>query len=444
MKKRLFVGLGMALMLVFVVQTIHVWAQNGNLKFYGLIGSYLVEVDPTNGEATEEVKHYFGLGDFEKIPVKVQTDKGPQESHLRGQILLKILKHERGVELHLMRLNLIANSVNCKKDKSGLISLSFIRESDEVSYSKDGSLQIDFRMNLHYPLITKIHGYRPQKEKEQDNFVPYVAYVKGILKGKFEPPLDTILEDFELKKEKLSIKLKLEASLNTDEHYMGKFEWKFDDVIKIAEAIEYKLKVQPVFIRSGPDDPSPTGKSFNTLIQSAKCMWRKCCVHLDVLEPVYVDNDAYKVIDNEQEARNLMNEVDIDDAVEIFVADRMATALYNGWGGGASFDSGTATAKIVSCDAQLEVPDPNDGFLGAINYNHLAHELGHSMSLLHPGGIAIPPMVVATPNTVMEPSGFYADNPHPQSQYNCDSADNPLFKYKFVLLSQRCIKNPEI
>jgi len=141
-----------------------------------------------------------------------------------------------------------------------------------------------------------------------------------------------------------------------------------------------------------------------------------------------------------------MDKVDVDDAVEVFVAEKMTTALYNSWGGGASFDSGTSDAKIVTCDAQLSVPNPNNGSLGAVNINHLAHELGHALSLKHPGVVATPPMVAATANTVMEPSGFYADNPHPQSQDNCSNADSPLIRTIFVmgLWDRRCKPNPEI
>ena len=53
MKKRLFIGLCIALVLVFATQTINVRASNGGLKLYGTIGSYLVEVDPDTGDASE-------------------------------------------------------------------------------------------------------------------------------------------------------------------------------------------------------------------------------------------------------------------------------------------------------------------------------------------------------------------------------------------------------
>jgi hypothetical protein len=180
-------------------------------------------------------------------------------------------------------------------------------------------------------------------------------------------------------------------------------------------------------------------------MQVAKCNWRKCCIHFNVLDPIYVDDDSYKELSSLNEWVALKNEVSVDNAIEVFMADHMTNQLYDDYGGGGCYDSGQADAKIVSCDAQLKVFDPTTGAsLGAVNYNHLAHELGHAMGLAHPGDIVNPPMVEATANTLMEPSGFVADNPHQQSQHNCDSLNNPLFYWRLIISDYRCVQNPEI
>jgi len=44
----------------------------------------------------------------------------------------------------------------------------------------------------------------------------------------------------------------------------------------------------------------------------------------------------------------------------------------------------------------------------------------------------------------MEASGFYADNPHPQSHFNCDNADNPILRWTIAKWTRRCRHNPEI
>ena len=77
-----------------------------------------------------------------------------------------------------------------------------------------------------------------------------------------------------------------------------------------------------------------------------------------VNEPIYINNSAYRVLDNSSEATSLKAEVNVANAVEVFVVERMSTSLACSWGGGACFSSGTASAKIVSCDQQMSVPCP--------------------------------------------------------------------------------------
>jgi len=390
-----------------------------------------------------KLKKAFGLAEISDQEVKIKTDSGTDSSKLNGQLILEINLTEKNHFLSIKKFNLTATSVKTEKGDTGLLSFSLVNNSDRIEYQKR-KIDMKFTMNLHYPLITKIHGYKRQKEEELDNFMPYVDTVAGHIEGEFERPLEELLELLRKMKEPPTVKLDLRGKLDALEYYVDQLSFQLVVVVVIAVAFRNRLKIQPVFVRKDATDQFPTGKSFDTLMQSAKCMWRKCCIDLLVLDPIYVDDESYKHINNSTEAQNFMNEVDVDDAVEVCVASTMSDYIYNNWGGGASFDSGTANAKIVSCDAQLSVPDPGDGSLGAINFNHLAHELGHSLSLRHPGAAATPPMVAATPGTVMEPSGFYADNPHPQSQFNCDNADNPILKWYLELWTHRCIQNPEI
>lgn len=343
-------------------------------------------------------------------------------------------------------MNLLATSVRCEKAESGLLSLG-LRKCVKLEYSEDGKVQMEFEMNLHYPLIDRTEGYRPEQQKEPDNFIPFVDTVKGKLKGEFKPRLEDIPEEQlqERVKKPLKIQLKFDVELVAEKYWVKRLI--ADDIIAIVIIVvilQNVLNIQPVFIRSSPSDTSPTGWSFDTMMQSAKCIWRKCCVFFNVLKPIYVDKGAYKVLNSLSEAISLLSEVNVDNAVEIFVVDRWDPI----WDGcGASFSSGTANAKIVTCDEQLKVPDPNNpgSYLGAVNVNHLAHELGHVMSLDHPGVVVISPMTASgTPNTVMEPSGFYADNPHQQSMHNCNNVASPLFRLSLTWVATRCIRNPEI
>ncbi len=377
----------------------------------------------------------------------VITNKGKQKSQINGELLFSISNDKETPKLTLDEANLIASTVEAKEGDSGQISLN-LRNPSVAKYSPDGTFEVSFQMNLHYPLIDKSKGYRKSEGKDLDYFVPFVDTIMGKIQGKFGEKLSFPMRE---PTKEMRVPITLSLDLKAQE-----FPWVTQIVVQnvsivgtviIAFAFFKTLPIQPVFIRSGPTDASPTGWSFDTLMQAAKCMWRKCCIFFNVLPPVYVNKANYKVLDTATEIDNLRNEVTQSNAIEVFVADSMNQYFYANWGGGATFGSGTANAQIVTCDAQLRVPDPNNpgAYLGAININHLAHELGHVMGLQHPGVPTYPPMTgTGTANTVMEPSGFYKDNPHAQSGNNCTHLGNPLFSYTLMPWASRCISNPEI
>lgn len=390
------------------------------------------------------IKQFFCVGEFTDIPVKVMTDAGQFTSKLKGQIILQAFNQDNAIRLRIKGFNATADSVRCKDGSTGLISLGLIHRSDRVKYAKSGDIEASLKMNLHYPLITKIHGFPKIREKEKDNFVPYVARVSGKIIGKFDKKLDSIIKEYKLiDSPPPSTSISIAVSLVAEDYYVNKLELTLKTGILIPLALERSLRIQPVFVRSGPSDTAPTGWAFDTLMENARVMWRKCCINLDVLPPIFIDDAAFKNISTQQDIDNLRGQINDDpDAIEIFVASSLGS-LEASWGGGVTFDSGTANAQIVTCDSQLEVHQGTTE-QGAINYNHYAHELGHVLSLLHPGLATSPPMAEATDNTVMEPSGFYADNPHAQSKLNCDNADNPILRWRIVKWSRRCRQNPEL
>jgi hypothetical protein len=170
-----------------------------------------------------------------------------------------------------------------------------------------------------------------------------------------------------------------------------------------------ELLVQPVFIAADGATP-PTGSDFYPLLARANELWAKCCIRFRAKCPTYVDNQGYRV-STQAEAIAFKDEVDVSDAIEVFVVERLDPE--DMWGGGATWGSGTAAAKIVTGDNQLP-----------LNKNHLGHELGHVLGLGHPsnpGGL-----VAGCVGSLMEPSGFFADNPDYQCSANCSNAANPL------------------
>jgi hypothetical protein len=389
------------------------------------------------------IKRLHALGNFTDVPVTLETDSGPVASTMKGQVLFVGTRQDTGIRLRISAFNATIAAVACEAGESGVISLGFVRRSDRLSLARNGELSGSLKMNLHYPLIDRLHGFRTSRQQEKDNFTPFVAPVKATFEGKFARGIGAVVREYTSIDKPPTTDLALSAVLLADEYYIRKIEFTLNTKILFPLALARQLTIQPVFVRSGPADAAPTGWSFDTLMENARVMWRKCCIDLDVLPPIYVDGAAFKSISTQQQVNSLRSQVaDDPDAIEIFVTSSLGS-LESQWGGGATFGSGTAAAQIVTCDDQLEVYQGTTS-RGAVNYNHYAHELGHALSLVHPGDPVTAPMADATPNTVMEPSGFYADNPHSQSHLNCDNAANPVLRWTLVTWSRRCIHNPEI
>jgi outer membrane protein OmpA-like peptidoglycan-associated protein len=142
------------------------------------------------------------------------------------------------------------------------------------------------------------------------------------------------------------------------------------------------LDLQPVFLRTGPGDLSPTGITWPGRFAEASRIWGKLGVTLHGLGPVTIDSPLKTTGANDAEA-NAIAALRNGPGVEVFlVANDMAAS------GGAS------TAR--GCGAAGNIVLSDRGTSDTI----LAHELGHVMGLGHPGD--------ANPgdaNTIMEPSG---------------------------------------
>jgi hypothetical protein len=387
----------------------------------------------------------FLIGNLHDVKGAITTDQGEQNVLFRGSIGFRGVPDNRGgLALNLIRLNLLTTGVDTPKGNSGIIGLWLAKPVYGTSFNfHTGILEADFRSILHYPLIDNIKGFRPVESKEDANFPPYTEGMKGELSGKlpgglqpekgavsFEGKLTFTLDDPVLD---LIDKIVIYAPIE--------LHW----VVCVESVPSEILTVQPIFIGSGRDDPDVTGTAFDTLIRRAYDLWNRCgtvhCIRILVNRPIYINNDVYRVLDDEAEVTRLRSEVNIDDAVEIFVVERFDSALAVDWGGGGTWSSGTESAKIVTCDQQLDVPCPPPcgyGDCGDVNYNHLAHELGHVLNLDHPDGSY--GMGPSTPGSVMEGSGFCRDNPDRQSARNCRNASNPLLYWGRSL----CAESPDI
>jgi hypothetical protein len=162
----------------------------------------------------------------------------------------------------------------------------------------------------------------------------------------------------------------------------------------------------------------------------ANLQWRKADVIFDWRPWKTIWNSQYFTLDIAAgEDATLRAEVSDSDCIEVFFVDRFDNP--STWGGGATFSSGLASAKVISSDDNSR-PVCSSGT--ACNITHLAHELGHVVALHHPGAGGIPAyMANGTSGTLMCPSGFAADNPRRNSLDNELNANNPLFQLQFTL-----------
>jgi len=392
---------------------------------------------------------YYLTGNIESSEGTATTDRGRQGASLFGAIAFRVTPQEKGdLGIVLSGLNLVGKGVPTERGDSGVISISLARpESGLVYKPRTGEVSGEMEAILHYELIDRVKGYREQECKgECDKFDPYTERMTGKLSGRFMQPLQPTDKGSVQFEGELTFELTSEVLAAIRRVYIifrVVIDW---SLFTPAEV----LKIQPVFIGSGASDPSATGTAFTTLMNYAHDMWNRCgtvrCIRFAVNAPIYVNNSAYRVLDNSAEATALRGEVNVADAVEVFVVERMSTSLACSWGGGATFSSGTASAKIVTCDQQMAVPCPcpsactgycpcGSCLCGAINPYHLAHELGHVLDLYHPSDSPY-----STPTSIMEPSGFCCDNPNAQSAKNCRNADNPLLFWGTAI----CTRSPDI
>ncbi len=410
------------------------------------------------GRAPGEITpHYYLVGDLEEgARITVTTDKGAQQGRFNGQIAFRVTpRPTRSPGIELVRLNLVGEGVNAVIGDCGLIGLKLSEPAYKVRYgARSGRLDAGIETILHYSLIDKIKGFRQVQVQGELNLPAYTESMIGRLSGRLQQDLR------QPSSERVPFEGRIDFAL--DDPVVGAIQTVRLNMRLVLERIRERagltpadmLTIQPVFIGSGPSDPSATGSSrwppepgsaFDTLYRNAFDMWGRCgterCLHFIINRPIYIDNDAYRVIDSEFEARAFVNELDIPGAVEIFVAERLEFALSVEWGGGGTLGGGMEGARIVTSEQQLDVPcdSPCDWpDCGEVNPFHLAHEMGHVFDLAHPDGTnGTRP---SSWGSVMQGSGFCFDNPDLQSALNCRNASNPLLRLGYG----RCGGTPDI
>jgi hypothetical protein len=359
---------------------------------------------------------------------RIVTDAGIQTSTMNGQVAFHYQSSANGQpSMAMVGFNFIGSPVRTLRGSTGPVSLNLNRTSASTKefVPSTGLIRAEFELVLHYRLIDQVLG---QRKSGDDHFVSLTENMTGSFNGRFGKPVtpsSTTNTVGGAAAGKIS-----RAVLGA----IGSIEFELmpavvQIVVAPCDSIGMRsLPIQPVFVRSGPHDPAPTGRSLDVYLENAERIWNKACVTFEVLDPVYVDDAGFKVL-TEQESAALRATVDAANAVEVFFIESWDPVQT--YGGGVTFSSGTADAQIITADNNI---DQNPASL-----NNLAHELGHALTLCHPGTGCAAPRADGTAGTVMGPSGFWADNPDLQSRVNCAAASNPLLQFR----AQYCCYRPD-
>ncbi len=408
-------------------------------SIYFLLPILLFSFQPSLSPAAQSAPDQLLIADLEKVPVIVETDAGRQESQMKGQIAIRrLLDRQERVTLEVQSFNLRIASVKTEQGRgeTGQISFGLTKPAQTIAESVRGTdnFELGLSFTAHYPLISRLKGYGRADQKQEDDYPALTEAFVATLKGQLVPPREGKQENGSLAFQG-DIRLGQEFVLAAVRRIIVDFRISFGSIlVRLCPTGQFAqtrtLCVQPVYVRSGAGDSTVVQQNyFADELNTANSVWGRCCVRFEEAPAVFVNRADLQVITTNDgltstEEADLLDEVDNDDCVEVYIIE--ANVPESAHGGGATWGGGTADTKIIST-----ANNP------PINQRHLAHELGHAMGLCHPGTGCTAPRADGSAGSLMEPSGFFADNPDVLRQSECQNISNPLINSGLPLCCQK-------
>lgn len=354
-----------------------------------------------------------------------------EEQLKRGEVEV----HQFNLVFPGVRQSAITGKEPKSKQNVGLLGMSVPVSRTKVRLRYDPQNQTatgEIPVQVHFPQLDEIFPPEFVKGRESDFAVSRTQRGRVKLELKFATPLDKAASDAAQSRKEATAMARASARIEVEPLQAGgaviagyQFDFReFQIPLRIAPLFIFevarRLCVQPVRIRNNASDASPTGAGLAFGMPGANTQWGKADITFNVRSWMTVTNAALKVATEGAEEDQIRASVDVGDCIEVFFVENFSPVSLHG--GGATWSSGTAAAKIISSDGNATF---------GVDLTHLAHELGHVLSMGHPGN----PFGLFDPstNSLMCPSGWHNDNPKRNSQDNANNAANPLLRFAIKL-----------